>query len=241
MLKPEDIVIESFHRPEGFFSRNVVRITHKPTGISVEYGKERSAHANKIFAMQELEYQLKEMAHAEKPTSGKLCEVARSEYHKTSLSVDMANRIEQLEAEVKVHRKSTEAWMDRFSESDKARYTLEAELAKTVKLLNEANIQIEDLMTEIKEHVNALDDQMVSTHIGVFDRGDNPKDAIKQLMEWSQSVGEYFEKEKLEVCRLAMVRATIGSCSCLTKTPEPEYHAKYCGYRILREALEQTK
>lgn len=37
--------------------------------------------------------------------------------------------------------------------------------------------------------------------------------------------------------RQAMMRATIGGCSCLTKTPDPAFHKEHCGYRVLMEAL----
>ncbi len=30
-------------------------------------------------------------------------------------------------------------------------------------------------------------------------------------------------------------RATVASCTCLTKTPEVEYHDENCRYRLLRE------
>lgn len=37
--------------------------------------------------------------------------------------------------------------------------------------------------------------------------------------------------------REAMLRATLGSCSCVTKTPDYRHHADFCGYRTLSEAL----
>jgi hypothetical protein len=30
----------------------------------------------------------------------------------------------------------------------------------------------------------------------------------------------------------------VGSCTCMTKTPEIEYHKETCKYRMLREAYE---
>ena len=35
-----------------------------------------------------------------------------------------------------------------------------------------------------------------------------------------------------------IVGAMIGSCSCLTKTPEANAHSSLCGYRILSECLD---
>lgn len=51
---------------------------------------------------------------------------------------------------------------------------------------------------------------------------------------------ELEEKLTAENQRLrdAMLKATVGSCSCLTKTPDYKYHRDYCGYRILMEALD---
>jgi hypothetical protein len=48
----------------------------------------------------------------------------------------------------------------------------------------------------IAEFVNALDEEMVVSHIGVFKTTDDPRKAIKDLMLWSQGVGEYFAAEK---------------------------------------------
>lgn len=33
-----------------------------------------------------------------------------------------------------------------------------------------------------------------------------------------------------------LVMAETGSCTCLTKTPEPEYHDILCRYRTIRDA-----
>lgn len=33
----------------------------------------------------------------------------------------------------------------------------------------------------------------------------------------------------------------VGSCSCLTKTPEVRFHDEYCRYRIISEALGTPK
>lgn len=33
-----------------------------------------------------------------------------------------------------------------------------------------------------------------------------------------------------------LMKAQIASCTCLTKTPDPDWHREGCRYRILREA-----
>ena len=55
-----------------------------------------------------------------------------------------------------------------------------------------------ELRTEVERLVTAIDEQMTSTHIGVFNLGDDPAEAIGKLMLWSQGVGEYFATEKCE-------------------------------------------
>lgn len=35
--------------------------------------------------------------------------------------------------------------------------------------------------------------------------------------------------------------ATIGSCTCLTKTPDPQYHDNMCPYRLYRESAEEIE
>ena len=54
-----------------------------------------------------------------------------------------------------------------------------------------------ELVEKIAELTSAIDEQMVVTHLGVFNPGDDPKVAIHRLMCWSQDVGEYFAKDKL--------------------------------------------
>lgn len=58
-LKPEDISISTFSsRQRGGWDTtpdNGVRLTHRPTGISVEESGDRSAHRNKANAFARLE------------------------------------------------------------------------------------------------------------------------------------------------------------------------------------------
>lgn len=41
--------------------------------------------------------------------------------------------------------------------------------------------------------------------------------------------------------RKALKMMLVGSCSCLTKTPEVRFHDEYCRYRIISEALGTPK
>lgn len=33
----------------------------------------------------------------------------------------------------------------------------------------------------------------------------------------------------------------VGSCDCLTKSPEPKYHDKTCKYRIIHELIDENE
>lgn len=60
-MKPEDLVISLYMTPRGFStSGRGVSIKHKPTGIWASCDTERSEHANKAIAWEELEKKLKE-------------------------------------------------------------------------------------------------------------------------------------------------------------------------------------
>jgi hypothetical protein len=51
------------------------------------------------------------------------------------------------------------------------------------------------LKAELDRHVSALDQEMVVSHLGVFNKGDDPAEAINKLMLWSQGVGDYFGRQ----------------------------------------------
>ena len=57
--------------------------------------------------------------------------------------------------------------------------------------------QLDEAQRENAELRNAIDQEMVTTHLGVFNRGDDPVKAIRELMLWSQGVGQYFAMESL--------------------------------------------
>lgn len=38
----------------------------------------------------------------------------------------------------------------------------------------------------------------------------------------------------------ALERACIASCGCMTKTPDPEFHAESCDYKVYRAAIDQA-
>lgn len=44
--------------------------------------------------------------------------------------------------------------------------------------------------------------------------------------------------EKVKDINMKLLRASGCSCTCMTKTPEPEFHKESCTYRLIREAME---
>jgi hypothetical protein len=61
--------------------------------------------------------------------------------------------------------------------------------------------RIDTLTAERDALVRAIDDAMTSAHIGVFNPGDDPKDAINRLAVYEQGVGEYFVKAERDAAR----------------------------------------
>lgn len=45
-------------------------------------------------------------------------------------------------------------------------------------------------------------------------------------------------EEKIRLKNVALAELCCGSCDCLTKTPEPQYHDPECRYRIAKEGLD---
>lgn len=42
-------------------------------------------------------------------------------------------------------------------------------------------------------------------------------------------------------CPDEVVSAIVASCGCLTKTPQPRYHARDCRYKHLAHRLEELR
>ena len=72
--------------------------------------------------------------------------------------------------------------------------TIEAERVKSRLLGMEDAISAfsdESLLAENKTLIEAIDEEMVSCHLGVFNSGDDPRKAINLLMWWAQGLGAY--------------------------------------------------
>ena len=51
--------------------------------------------------------------------------------------------------------------------------------------------------------------------------------------EEQEAMHDAADQEIISILR----RADLGSCTCMTKTPEPKYHAENCRHRLIMEAI----
>ena len=58
--------------------------------------------------------------------------------------------------------------------------------------------EIAALKEQVAQLVRAIDEHMVCNHQGVFNLGDDPKEALNKIACYEQDLGAYFAKEKLE-------------------------------------------
>ena len=61
--------------------------------------------------------------------------------------------------------------------------------------IEQLTARVRELEEENARLVSAIDEHMVVSHIGVFNRGDDPKDALNKIACYEQGIGEYFGKE----------------------------------------------
>lgn len=72
---------------------------------------------------------------------------------------------------------------------------LEEQYELAANLANTSMDRVRELEEENARLVSAIDEHMVVSHIGVFNRGDDPKDALNKIACYEQGIGEYFGKE----------------------------------------------
>ena len=62
-----------------------------------------------------------------------------------------------------------------------------------------AQLQVENaaLKEQVAQLVRAIDEHMVCNHQGVFNLGDDPKEALNKIACYEQALGAYFANEKL--------------------------------------------
>ena len=69
--------------------------------------------------------------------------------------------------------------------------------------------EIETLRQRIAELEHAIDSQMVVAHLGTFEKDDDPTEAVCKLMNYAQSLGEYFIKDKLAACEKELAASQV--------------------------------
>ena len=112
--------------------------------------------------------------------------------------------------------------------------------------------QVEKLTKERDELVNALDNEMVVTHMGVFNAGDDPKVALNKIYCYAQDLGKFFaedackeqlatlaeQNEKLSHENASLVSRCLQLLEALYLFPEDpnQYTYRQC-YKRAAEAL----
>jgi hypothetical protein len=95
-----------------------------------------------------------------------------------------------------------------------------------------------------KEFIDQLQDAVDHPHSTDLDKilsldclNDYMREKIKEAAKDTVN-NETYLRRRIAGLERSMAKALVGGCSCVTKTPEYKYHAWYCTYRILGEALE---
>ena len=68
--------------------------------------------------------------------------------------------------------------------------------------------------TRIKELESAIDNELVMSHLGVFNSGDDPKVALNKLQCYSEGVGGYFAFNQLreQATEISQLKSVIAKC-----------------------------
>ena len=100
--------------------------------------------------------------------------------------------------------------------------------------------QVEKLTKERDALVNAIDNEMVVTHMGVFNLGDDPKVALNKICCYAQDLGKFFAEDacKEQLAALAeqneKLRKVLLRLACLGNGDQ---YGNSIGNYIAQEAL----
>ena len=84
--------------------------------------------------------------------------------------------------------------------------------------------------TYIVNHVSGC---AISLYLGATNHWITGPKAIKA---WQTRATPDIVKELVDVLR----KASVGSCNCMTKTPNPDYHAESCFYKTIGNVLAKA-
>lgn len=98
----------------------------------------------------------------------------------------------------------------------------------------------ESLMAENEALIDAIDQEMVSCHLGVFNPGDDPRKAINLLMCWAQSLGEYNALRPVdEDDKNAWLKTPMMSSPALTHRSERDANAILANRRAQQPSADE--
>ena len=100
----------------------------------------------------------------------------------------------------------------------------------------ERTTQIEALTKERDELVNAIDNEMVVTHMGVFNAGDDPKVALNKICCYAQDLGKFFAEDACKE-QLAALAEQNEKMRVALQAMVDEAFARNCGLKIADDAL----
>lgn len=72
---------------------------------------------------------------------------------------------------------------------------LRASSRSKLETISSLELQVEKLTKERDALVNAIDNEMVVTHMGVFNLGDDPKVALNKICCYAQDLGKFFAED----------------------------------------------
>ena len=67
--------------------------------------------------------------------------------------------------------------------------------------------KIAELEQELERFIKVFDQEMVIDHIGVFNSGDDPEEALRKIIIWNMEISAYFANE-----RIAELKQELAQC-----------------------------
>lgn len=97
----------------------------------------------------------------------------------------------------------------------------------------EVREQVEKLTKERDALVDAIDNEMIVTHMGVFNPGDDPKVALNKICCYAQDLGKFFAEDACKEQLLALAEQNAKMRAFVIKvseqTPEKPDYWSSCG------------
>lgn len=147
-------------------------------------------------------------------------------YHSGIAGEEVADMVDSLEQEVSTLREQVEKLTDEC-------VVLRASSRSKLETISSLELQVEKLTKERDELVNAMDNEMVVTHMGVFNPGDDPKVALNKICCYAQDLGKFFAEDACKEQLLALAEQNAKMRAFVIKvseqTPEKPDYWSSCG------------